>query len=281
MGEAASGKTPGIRQSSGPVVGDTTLSAIGKPSSRTFATGCQTRRGPSTGFCCSSRFRTRSILLNAFCERTGHSMTDYQSIFGQLYWDEFETPPHVDQSGGGRCNTVGDRREYLWRSQVADRHHVRASLICASGYSTTGGNRQLQGFVSGPLGENLAGRIAVRLGDTDGFYTNRLQGPGGPNGTDTGVRMKLAWTPSDRTSVDLKLEYDQFDSEGADTAFNTGSFCPSRDQESSNVTLTIEHDYSRGTLTSISAWCIPSGPNVLAAMNPPREIGLRISADFD
>ena len=143
--------------------------------------------------------------------------------------------------------------------------------------------------------------------------------------------MKLAWTPSDRTSVDLKLEYDQFDSEGADTAeiadiggpplfvyqipspnftpeldwivdvdctdviadrdtdgdgtadtaFNTGSFCPSRDQESSNVTLTIEHDYSRGTLTSISAWCIPSGPNVLAAMNPPREIGLRISADFD
>lgn len=29
------------------------------------------------------------------------------------------------------------------------------------------------------------------------------------------------------------------------------------------------------------AWCIPSGPNVLAAMNPTREIGLRISADFD
>ena len=176
--------------------------------------------------------------------------------------------------------------------------------VSASGYSTTGGNRQLQGFVSGPLGENLAGRIAVRLGDTDGFYTNRLQGPGGPNGSDTGVRMKLAWTPSDRTSVDLKLEHDQFETQGpdtaeiadiggpplfvyqipspnftpeldwivdvdctdvvadrdtdgdgaADTAFNAGSFCPSRDQESSNVTLTIEHDFPDGTLTSISAF---------------------------
>jgi len=29
------------------------------------------------------------------------------------------------------------------------------------------------------------------------------------------------------------------------------------------------------------AWCIPSGPNVLAAMNPPREIALRLSVDFD
>jgi outer membrane receptor protein involved in Fe transport len=29
------------------------------------------------------------------------------------------------------------------------------------------------------------------------------------------------------------------------------------------------------------AWCIPSGPNVLAAMNPPREIGIQVSARFD
>ena len=129
-----------------------------------------------------------------------------------------------------------------------------------------------------------------------GFYTNRLEGPGGPNGSDTGIRMKLAWTPTDQTSVDLKVEHDQFDSVGpdtaeiadvggpplfvyqipspnftpeldwivdvdctdivadrdtdgdgaADTAFDAGSFCPSRDQESSNVTLTIEHDFTDG-----------------------------------
>ena len=28
------------------------------------------------------------------------------------------------------------------------------------------------------------------------------------------------------------------------------------------------------------AWCIPSGPNVLAAMNPPRELALQVRANF-
>ena len=175
--------------------------------------------------------------------------------------------------------------------------------VSTSNYSTTGGRNEVQGYLSGPLGENLAGRVVVRLGDTDGFYTNRLPGPGGPNRSDTGARVKLSWTPSDQTSVDLKLEYDQFDANGPDTAeisdiggpplfvyqlaspnftpdldwivdvdctdiianrdtdgdgmadteFNTGSFCPSRDQESTSLTLTVEHDFTGGTLTSISA----------------------------
>ena len=176
--------------------------------------------------------------------------------------------------------------------------------VSASDYSTTGGNRELQAFLSGPLSESLAGRITVRLRDTDGFYKNRLEGPGGPNRTDTGARLKLAWAASDQTNVNLKLEYNEFEASGpdtaeiadiggpplfvyqipspgftpeldwivdvdctdivadrdtdgdgaADTAFNTGSFCPSRDQESSNATLTIEHDFPGGTLTSISAY---------------------------
>lgn len=173
-----------------------------------------------------------------------------------------------------------------------------------SSYSTTGGNTDVEAFLSGPLTDNLAGRVVVRLSDSDGFYENRLEGPGGPNRTDSGARVKLAWTPSDTTSVDLKLEYNEFDAEGPDTAeisdiggpplfvyqlaspdftpgldwivdvdctditanrdttgdgeadaaFNAGSFCPSRDQDSSNITLNIEHDFSGGTLTSISAF---------------------------
>lgn len=176
--------------------------------------------------------------------------------------------------------------------------------VSASDYSTTGGNKELQVFLSGPLSDSLAARVAVRIKDTDGFYRNRLEGPGGPNRNDTGARLKLAWMPSDRTDVELKLEYNEFESSGADaaefadtggpplfvyqipspdftpeldwiidvdctdvianrdtdgdgaadTAFNTGSFCPSRDQESSNVTLTVEHDFPGGTLTSISAY---------------------------
>ena len=176
--------------------------------------------------------------------------------------------------------------------------------LSTSEYSTTGGNDEIQAFLSGPMGDNWAGRIAVRLKETDGYYINRLEGPGGPDRSDTGVRVKLAWTPSDRTSVDFKYEYNQFDSVGpdtaeiagiggpplsvyqmhspnftpeldwivdvdctdivanrdttgdgaADTAFNAGSFCPNRDQDSSTFAMTIEHDFSRGTLTSITAY---------------------------
>ncbi|MEM7082976.1 MAG: TonB-dependent receptor [Pseudomonadota bacterium] len=176
--------------------------------------------------------------------------------------------------------------------------------ISTSDYSTTGGNTEFEGFVSGPLNDNLSGRIAVRLKESDGFYINRLEGPGGPNREDTGVRLKLEWTPSDVTTVRFKAEYNEFEAEGpdaaeisaiggpplsvyqiaspnftpeldwvvdvdctdvvadrdttgdgvADTATNTGSFCPSRDQQSSNYTLSIDRDFDRGRFTSITAF---------------------------
>ncbi|EED32862.1 putative TonB-dependent receptor [gamma proteobacterium NOR5-3] len=173
-----------------------------------------------------------------------------------------------------------------------------------STYETTGGNNEIEGYVSGPLTENLAARLAVRYRDADGFYENRLPGPGGPNRDESMYRLSFAWTPTDQTRVDLKLEHAEFDESGADTgewnglggpplfvyqlhspeftpvldwtydvdcsdvianrdttgdgeadtAFNTGSFCPSRDQESQNVTLRLEHDVAAGTFTSISAF---------------------------
>ena len=176
--------------------------------------------------------------------------------------------------------------------------------VSSSDYSTTGGSKEVEAFISGPLSDRLAGRLAVSYRDEDGFYQNRLEGPGGPNRTDSGIRLKLAWGVSDKTSVDLKLEYNEFESDGpdtaeiadiggpplsvyqipspnftpeldwvvdvdctdvianrdtdgdgiADTATNTGSFCPSRDQESRNATLKIEHDFDAGRLTSITAY---------------------------
>ncbi|MDA8619224.1 TonB-dependent receptor [Luminiphilus sp.] len=174
----------------------------------------------------------------------------------------------------------------------------------ASTYETTGGNNEVEGYISGPLTDNLGARLAVRYRDADGFYENRLVGPGGPNRDESMFRLSFAWTPTDRTRVDLKLEHAEFDEDGADTAewndaggpplfvyqthspdftpeldwiydvdctdvvanrdttgdgaadtaFNTGSFCPSRDQESQNITLRVEHDFEAGTLTSVTAF---------------------------
>ena len=84
-------------------------------------------------------------------------------------------------------------------------------------YSTTGNNFEFQGYVSGPLSDELAGRIAVRYRDKDGFYENRLNGPDGTEREDYGVRGKLHWTPNDRFSAKLKLEYQTYEEEGSDT----------------------------------------------------------------
>ena len=90
--------------------------------------------------------------------------------------------------------------------------------VSASSYSTTGGNRQLQGFVVGAAWREPCRTHRRPAREYRRVLHHRLEGPGGPNGSDTGVRMKLAWTPTDRTSVGLKVEFDRFDSEGPDTA---------------------------------------------------------------
>ena len=167
--------------------------------------------------------------------------------------------------------------------------------LSAGSYSTTGGTQELQGHVSGPLSDDFSGRIAVRLRNNDGYYINRLEGPDGVDRSDQGIRVKLRWTPNDRFTANLKVERQQYDFLGSDTAempgggtspllsrfspdftpgmdwyidmncadtfamvggetINTGSWCPSRDSETTNNTLRLDYDFDAGTLTSITAY---------------------------
>ena len=90
--------------------------------------------------------------------------------------------------------------------------------LSAGSYSTVGGSQELQGYVSGPISDEFAGRIAVRLRNSDGFYINRLEGPDGVDRSDQGVRVKLRWTPNDRFTANLKVERQQYDFLGSDTS---------------------------------------------------------------
>lgn len=85
-------------------------------------------------------------------------------------------------------------------------------------YSTVGGYEEFEGYLSGPLSENVNGRIAVRYRDREGFYENNLEGPDGAQRTDYGVRTKFEWTPNDQLTASLKLEYQTYDEFGTDTA---------------------------------------------------------------
>lgn len=158
-----------------------------------------------------------------------------------------------------------------------------------SNYSTVGGNNQIQAHVSGALTDTLRARVAFLSGDKDGFIDNDLAGPNGLNREETGARVRLEWDASEQTTVGLKLEYMEFEQEGqsvnelvsskldeadirvfdpdfsyekdwkggADcTAVLIGTtFCPSRDQFSSNVTFDIAHELDGlGTFQSITAY---------------------------
>lgn len=172
--------------------------------------------------------------------------------------------------------------------------------LSTSSYSTTGGNNEINGYITGALSDTVDARAAFIYRDRDGFYMNTLEGPDGADREDFGVRLKLLWQAGENTTVGLKLEHMEYDSLGSDTAeiaeFNgpplafwqglstgsgadgstvspgldwvisvdcseataqtgvsIGAFCPSREQDSQNITLEINHEIDAGTLTLISA----------------------------
>ena len=85
-------------------------------------------------------------------------------------------------------------------------------------YSTDGAYQELQGYMSGPFGENLRARLAVRYRTDDGYYINARPelGPSGPERDDVGIRAKFEWDASDSTTVHLKLDHQIIDLFGTD-----------------------------------------------------------------
>ncbi|MEM7283517.1 MAG: TonB-dependent receptor [Pseudomonadota bacterium] len=161
-------------------------------------------------------------------------------------------------------------------------------------YSTTGSRSKVEGFLSGPLSETFGARLAFQYSDRDGYIENLLSGPDGGTREDWGVRAKFQWDFSDNTTVNLKLEHQEYQEDGqtpSETVSSNGdssagaaglfqnvvpsfsfgrrwesyidctatfgpdnsTFCPDRDQDSQNITLKIDHDFSEiGTLSSIT-----------------------------
>lgn len=89
-------------------------------------------------------------------------------------------------------------------------------------YSTTGEFYDLTAHVSGPLGERFRGRVAVRYADSDGYVENRLNGPNGGIREDLGVRFKLEGDLGDNTTIQLKLEHGEYETEGNTSLEITG-----------------------------------------------------------
>lgn len=68
------------------------------------------------------------------------------------------------------------------------------------------GSYRYGGVVSGPLGEQVSGRIAVQQNKGDGYMENRALGRDDSNGYDeVTARGRLLWRPSDTASYDLAV----------------------------------------------------------------------------
>ena len=63
--------------------------------------------------------------------------------------------------------------------------------------------------VSGPVGDDMAGRIAVSTRETDGFYSNSFSGGKGTVDylEDTSARARLVWNVSDDLELDFRAGY--------------------------------------------------------------------------
>jgi iron complex outermembrane receptor protein len=80
-----------------------------------------------------------------------------------------------------------------------------------SGLYGDDGEQEITGVLSGPVTENLSGRIAVRGYQIDGFLDNVLTGDEGPERDDKTVRLQLAWDATDNLSIAGKWETSEFE----------------------------------------------------------------------
>jgi len=86
--------------------------------------------------------------------------------------------------------------------------------VAYGGYGTQGNFTEFDGYATGPLGENTRARLALRYADSDGFLENRLNGPDGGIREDFGIRLKIDRDFGADTTLQLKLEHGEYQTEG-------------------------------------------------------------------
>ncbi len=76
-------------------------------------------------------------------------------------------------------------------------------------YDMTDQGLTFEGAVSGPLADNFQARFAFRAVDSDGYMTNSVTEQNEVQHETLLGRLSLAWQPTDRLSIDLKLQEDK------------------------------------------------------------------------
>lgn len=74
--------------------------------------------------------------------------------------------------------------------------------------------QEINGVISGPITDELRGRIAVRTYEDDGYMTNNFTGASEPSSDETSARISLEWNPTEELNLFFKAQHDNFDVNG-------------------------------------------------------------------
>jgi iron complex outermembrane receptor protein len=98
--------------------------------------------------------------------------------------------------------------------------HFAAGL--STGYEFNARETRTEGYLSGPIADNLDGRLAVYYSHMDGWLKDQTPRSSpyfdtsrDPVSSDFGIRGTLKWDPTDRLHARLKLNYGQTDNNSA------------------------------------------------------------------
>ncbi|MEN5146953.1 TonB-dependent receptor [Brevundimonas diminuta] len=158
-----------------------------------------------------------------------------------------------------------------------------------AGFSASYGSydaAKLEGYLSGPLAENLTARLSLAAESGGAWQYHRDTGESLGDKDTKAARLRVNWRPSDRTDVDLNLHYSRDESDGRGlrlivTPFTSGggkvypvdtshritgwgispyfaqligvspNAKPFRDNEGKGVSLRVNHDLGWANLTAV------------------------------
>lgn len=101
-------------------------------------------------------------------------------------------------------------------SLVSNRPTENFEAEINASYDVEYGSREISGFISGPLTDDVYGRLSARVSADESYMSNGLLGGEMPT-TDTAVvRAMMIWDASDDTEVLLKVETSKLDENGSD-----------------------------------------------------------------
>lgn len=172
-------------------------------------------------------------------------------------------------------------------------------------YEFEEGGQTTEAVVSGPIAENLAGRIALRYTDADGFMDNSLQDDEEMDTNALAGRMSLLWTPTDELDVLFKYESGNTETAGknnriidagpylaayqaldpnfeVDEYQRSTSDAETMDVDSESFTLNVSYDLGSHELTSITAYSTFEADDVFDAdFSPADVISVELNQEYE